>query len=230
MQNYFSSLKYPCKGTALVPIILGVICLFVALSIICFLLSNKTGLWYTQKTTYFGLFFLFFLLAYLSRMILDSALGDDTICDSPQFLDRFEDVVWEPGCRSLTVILTYALPALVALCFGANILSGLLMIAGCLFLPMAFMRTSVLESLEGINPGTCLDFLSREPAAYLKLLFFSLIWFSLLIIPIAALLILDLSLILFIFIYSVYAFYLLSVYMNILGRFYRKYATIIEGE
>lgn len=245
LKHYLSSLKYPLVGEAIVPFALGVICILADLillkftSIVIDLLHWRLPTFrFASATTYIGLLFLFFLLAFLSNMVLTSAEGKDTLCDSPQFIDRFEDVVVQPGLRSSVVILTYIMPFLIALVLGSWQIGVILLLAGFFFLPMAYMRTCVLEDFEGMNPKACLQFFCRSPFAYTGLLLMSLAWLLGTLLPLFCFFFLVFlsiepglgAVVLFYILYALFIFYITAVYMNILGRFYRKHEETIEEE
>lgn len=246
LKYYLSSLKYPLNGEAIVPFALGTICTLVSLCLLKIIAYFIDFFYYggvsirdiTNITSYAGLVVLYFLLAYLSNMVLTSSEGKDTLCDSPQFIDRFDDVVIEPGFRSSIVILTYIMPFLLSLMLDAWMISGILLLAGCFFLPMTYMRTCIMEDLEGMNPRTCLRFVANKPAAYMGLLLMSMAWSLGIILPPCFFIFLVYQLkgsglgtiILFYILYAPFIFYITATYMNILGKFYRRHEEVIEGE
>lgn len=206
MKEYFPALAYPFRDRGYVTSVIAVIILLI-LVILPFapLLGNVASIIIQ------GYLFCFFM-----KMVLESSNGNDAICDFPGFESYMESMVL-PFFRVTVLTLICFLPgALSTHLEWEESTTWMLYTAGFLYFPLAFMRLSIMESITAISPIQIFRTFLKIPVPCILLSLFSAMvmviynWES------------ETSIIINIALVPVH-FYMLSVLMNIMGRFFRNY-------
>lgn len=206
MKEYFPALAYPFRNSGYVTSMIAVIILFIPAITSYSLMIGKIA-----SVIIYGYLFCFFM-----KMVLESSNGNDAICDFPHFESYMESMV----------LPFFRVTVLTLICFFPGALSThleweesttwLLYTAGFLYFPLAFMRLSIMESITAISPIQIFRTFLKIPVPCILLSLFSAMvmviynWKS------------ETSIIINIALVPVH-FYILSVLMNIMGRFFRNY-------
>ena len=152
------------------------------------------------------------------KIVWSTSTGNDALCDIPSF-ENFLDSIIKPTCRLFILALVcLALPVATILSLDgimAISVSLLLLLPSLFYFPVAFIRLSIMENITGLSPAECFDTIREIPGPYLLLCACSLpIWAFLLITPFYTM---------FNFYTLPVQYYLICVYLNIMGKFYLKY-------
>jgi uncharacterized membrane protein required for colicin V production len=133
------------------------------------------GVLFSLLASFFGLLFGIlagvYIGAYLMKIISESADGED---DLPEWLDLefWADEIIRPYALMLGVAIVSYLPALlymhhVSFIMSPNyVLLGVLLALGALYAPMGLAATSVLKTLNALNPLLVIQSLSKIPRDY----------------------------------------------------------------
>lgn len=206
MKEYFPALAYPFRDRGYVTSMIAVIILFIPVITSYALMLGKVA-----NVIIYGYLFCFFM-----KMVLESSNGNDTICDFPPFESYMESMV----------LPFFRVTVLTLICFFPGTLSDnlewkesttwMLYIAGFLYFPLAFMRVSIMESITAISPIQIFRTFLKIPIPCILLSLFSAM------VMVISTLASETSILINIVLVPVH-FYMFSVLMNIMGRFFRNY-------
>lgn len=154
-----SAFSYPVSGTGIVFLILGVL-FFGAMRLLSFSLMGKL----------FGILGAGYLVAWLFKIINESARGSSAMADWPDFTNLYDDIVEPLRAMAVTTLIAFGpAGACILLGFFAHgfffALSVPLFIAGGVYYPMALLATG-LQTRLALYPAVIFSSIGRVIGPY----------------------------------------------------------------
>jgi hypothetical protein len=138
-----SAIKYPFKGSGLLLIFLGTF-LYLLGNFVWMLPMRRMGI----SIVVFSYGYLF---AYMQKIIVASANGEDELPSWPDLSDFHQDIIQPFLLFAGTLFISFG-PAIVGFLFISPLVGLPLLVAGLLFFPMALLAVAMGDAITALNP------------------------------------------------------------------------------
>jgi hypothetical protein len=212
--TYPSALKYPFKRDGWLLLVGGTI-----LYLIIDLLQMMPVGWIRYFAMIFGYGYLF---GYMQQIVSATAHGEDEPPGWPDFSDYFQDIV-QPFLLLAGTVVALMAPAIAAFIGGYFLLGILLAVLSAVLFPMALLGVLMSDSFSSLNPLFLIASIVKTTGSYL---FACFVLGLLLLCSIGIEIALNTITIPLLpaIITGFFSFYFITVYMRVLGLFYRRNA------
>jgi len=154
--------KYPFRGNGLILLITGTI----FYGLLGALLSSPGAMVARGYSWIVWVIMYGYLFAYLQKIVVCSAAGDDEPPDWPEVSDIGSDIIQPFFQFGITLVLSFV-PAWVASTQLGPLPGQFILLLGLIFFPMAFLAVAMSDSFASLNPVFIASSIMKAPKPYL---------------------------------------------------------------
>jgi hypothetical protein len=153
--------KYPFKGNGLILLVTGTI----FYGLLNALLMSRGAAFARGYTWIVWVIMYGYLFAYLQKIVVCSAAGDDEPPGWPEVTDIGSDIIQPFFQFGITLLIAFA-PAWVASTQLGPLPGQFIMLLGLVFFPMAFLAVAMSDSFASLNPVFIASSIMKAPKPY----------------------------------------------------------------